>query len=71
MFFICSCSTEKEIYSEEKVYISIDGKKIELVSDEYGNQYLKQHLPLNAVMYIPYTFPVEEEEIPRIYEVKY
>jgi hypothetical protein len=51
--------------------LNIDGKEIELVSDEYDNYYLKQHLPHGVVIYVPYTFPVEEEEIPRVYEAKY
>ena len=61
---------EREQYPE-MLQITIDGKKIELVSDEYDNYYLKQHLPHGGVIYIPYTFPMEEEEIPRVYEAKY
>ena len=66
---LVSCSPEKEVPSEEKVYISIDGKEVELVSDDYGNQYLKQNTSC-GIMYVPFTFPVEEEEIPRVYEAK-
>lgn len=70
VIFLYSCSPEKQIPpEEEKVYISIDGKEIELVSDDYGNQYLKQNTSC-GIMYIPFTFPVEEEEIPRVYEAK-
>lgn len=50
--------------------IMIDGKRIELVSDEYDNYYLKQKTAW-GIIYIPYTFPMEEEEIPRVYEAKY
>jgi len=71
VLFLYSCSPEKQIPpEEEKLYISIDGKEIELVSDEYDNYYLKQNLPYGGVVYIPYTFPIEEE-IPRVYEAKY
>lgn len=70
VLFLYSCSPEKQIPpEEEKVYISIDGKEIELVSDDYGNQYLKQNTSC-GIMYIPFTFPVEEEDIPRVYEAK-
>jgi hypothetical protein len=54
---------------EETPFLTIDGKKIELVSDEYDNYYLKQNTSC-GIIYIPYTFPVEEEEIPRVYEAK-
>lgn len=67
---LASCSPEKQVPSEEKVYISIDGKQVELVSDDYGNQYLKQILPHNGTIYVPFTFPVEEEDVPRVYEAK-
>lgn len=71
ILFLYSCSPEKQVpLEEEKVYISIDGKEVELVIDDYGNQYLKQILPHNGIIYIPFTFPVEEEEIPRVYEAK-
>lgn len=67
--FLCACSPEKQVPPEEKVYISIDGKEVELVVDDYGNQYLKQNTSC-GIMYVPFTFPVEEEEIPRVYEAK-
>lgn len=69
LIFLYSCSPEKQVPSEEKVYISIDGKEVELVVDDYGNQYLKQNTSC-GIMYVPFTFPVEEEEIPRVYEAK-
>lgn len=68
---LVSCSPEKQVPpEEEKVYVFIDGKQVELVVDDYGNQYLKQILPHNGIIYIPFTFPVEEEEILRVYEAK-
>lgn len=66
---LVSCSPEKQVPSEEKVYISIDGKEVELVSDDYGNQYLKQNTSC-GIIYVPFTFSVEEEEVPRVYEAK-
>jgi hypothetical protein len=54
---------------DEVMFLTIDGKQIELVSDEYDNYYLKQNTICGTV-YVPYTFPVEEEQIPRVYEAK-
>lgn len=73
MMVLPSCTNThiQELKQEEATFLTIDGKKIELVSDEYDNYYLKQHLPHGVVIYVPYTFPVEEEEIPRVYEAKY
>ena len=70
VLFLYSCSPEKQIPpEEEKLYISIDGKEIELVSDDYDNYYLKQNTSCGTI-YIPYTLNVQEEEIPRVYEAK-
>jgi hypothetical protein len=64
-----SCFTEKSLHEdEEKVFINVDGHSIELVVDEYENPYLKQKTGC-GVIYIPFTFPTEEDEIPQIYEV--
>lgn len=53
---------------DEKQYITIEGKCIELVSDEeYGNLYMKQKIG-NSVIYIPYTFEVDDSEPPDIKE---
>lgn len=69
LILICSCSPEKEVPIDDKVYITIEDRQIELVSDEYENLYLKQNVK-GSVIYIPYTFHIEEEEIPRVYEAK-
>jgi hypothetical protein len=54
-----SCKTQEEVFSEqEETYILIDGKHIEMVADEFGNQYLKQHTYLNTI-YIPFPFETE------------
>jgi hypothetical protein len=59
-----SCKAQEEISSEEeeKTYILIDGKHIELVADEFGNQYLKQYTYGPRAMYIPFTFETESAE---------
>jgi hypothetical protein len=58
-----SCKAQKEVSSdEEKTYIIVDGNHIEMVADEFGNQYLKQYFGAsNAPIYIPFTFETEEE----------
>jgi hypothetical protein len=61
--FIVSCKTQEEISSEEeKTYMLIEGNHVEMVADEFGNQYLKQYFGAsNAPIYIPFTFETEEE----------
>lgn len=55
--FLLSCSQQDiSKTQEEKVFILIDGEEIEMVADEYGNQYLKQ-----KGFYIPFPFESEEE----------
>lgn len=59
-----SCSTSQEVSSEgEPAYILIDGEHVEMVSDEFGNQYLKQYTygpEGKRHMYIPFPFETEE-----------
>lgn len=65
-----SCVPEKGIFEEqERVFITIDGHPVELVVDEYDNPYLKQKTAC-GIVYIPFTFPTEEDEIPKVYETK-
>ena len=65
-----SCVTEKSVSEEdERVFITIDGHPVELVVDEYDNPYLKQKTAC-GIVYIPFTFPTEEDEIPKVYETK-
>ena len=54
LVFIVSCKAPSEI-SEEKTFILIDGEHVEMVADEYGNQYLKQN-----GLFIPFPFETEE-----------
>lgn len=68
--FLLSCNAQKVSSEEEKTYILIDGEHVELVSDEFGNQYLKQRTYLHTI-YIPFPFETEEEEDSlRIYQAK-
>jgi len=59
--------------TEYKQYVTIDGHRIELVSDdEYGNLYMKQRIGKDFI-YIPYTFEVddsEEQDFENIYTAK-
>ena len=65
-----SCISEKSLSEqEEKVFIYVDGHPIELVSDEYGNQYLREKTAC-GVVFIPFTFPTEDDDVPRVYETK-
>ena len=61
MFLLEGCTSgSSQDVEEEKVYIHIEGAKVELVADEYGNQYLKQFISHGAIIYIPYMGPTEE-----------
>jgi len=65
-----ACISEKlTSEQDERVFINIDGHPVELVSDEYENQYLKQKTAC-GIVYIPFTFPTEEDEVPKVYEIK-
>lgn len=68
--FLLSCKAQKASSEEEKTYVIIDGEHVELVSDEFGNQYLKQDAS-GSVLYIPFPFETEEEtDSLRIYQAK-
>lgn len=68
--FFSSCVPGNHLSNEEeKVFINVDGHLIELVVDEYDNPYLKQKTAC-GIVYIPFTFPTEEDEIPKVYETK-
>jgi hypothetical protein len=62
MLIFVSCKTQEEIsFKEEKTYILIDGNHVEMVADEFGNQYLKQYPCNDTPIYIPFPFETEEE----------
>ena len=58
-----SCKTQKEIPSEEveRTYILIDDHYVEMVSDEFGNQYLR-YLIEDKPIFIPFPFETESAE---------
>ena len=58
LIFIVSCKAPQG--DDVKVFIDIDGHKVELVADEYDNQYLKQFVADGRAIYIPFTFETEE-----------
>ena len=65
--FLASCTPSHPVIEQEpddeKVYINIDGNPIEMVADDYGNQYLKEPLPNSgSYLYIPFPFETEEEK---------
>lgn len=60
LVFFVSCNVTETTSEEEKVYILIDGQHVEMVSDEYGNQYLKQRID-GFDIYVPFPFETEEE----------
>jgi len=59
----CSNTTKRGSSPETPIhdYIEIDGEMIELVLDEYGDIYTKQHIG-SDVIYIPFTFNDWDEE---------
>lgn len=58
LIFIVSCKAPQG--KDDRIFIEIDGKKIEMVADEYGNQYLKQSTYGVYDIYIPFPFETEE-----------
>jgi hypothetical protein len=70
MLILTSCNTSKAQDDVGKVYINIDGKQIELVSDEYGVQYLKQYTAHEYYIYIPYPGETEQTDSLQFYNTK-
>lgn len=58
---VSGCSVVGPSEKEEVPHVVIDGQEIELVSDEYGNQYLRQNID-GYTYYTPFPFETEEEE---------
>jgi hypothetical protein len=58
LIFVVSCKAPQG--EDGKVFIEIDGHNIEMVADEYDNQYLKQFVSDGRPIYIPFTFETEE-----------
>jgi len=61
LLFFVSCKAGSEIDDgQDPVYILIDGEHVEMVSDEFGNQYLKEYVADGRAIYIPFPFETEE-----------
>ena len=59
--FLCiftGCSNDT-VPTEDKTFVTINGEQIEIVSDEQGNQYLKEHGDGHWI-YIPFTFETSD-----------
>jgi len=74
---LCSCNTQcppHGYYDEEKIWIHMsDGDSVELVADEYGNQYLKQYTKWygdGVHVYIPYPGETEEGDTLQFFQAK-
>lgn len=68
---LCSCTTSSHpVPQEERIWIHMsDGDSVELVADEYGSQYIKQHVH-NYDLYIPYIGETEELDTLRFFNAK-
>jgi len=71
LLMLTSCGGTTAQTPEEKVYIEMsDGEKVELVADEYGNQYLKQYTYGPRCIYIPYPGETSEPDSLKFYNAK-
>lgn len=59
LLFFVSCKATSGI-DEDKTFILINGVKVEMVADEFGNQYLKEFVADGRAIYIPFPFETEE-----------
>lgn len=68
---LCSCtSSSHPVPQEERIFIHMsNGDKLELVSDEYGNQYLKENAG-TVYIYIPYIGETEEGDTLQFFNAK-
>ena len=58
----CNTSRTEAPQQEEKTFIHMsDGDSLELVADEYGNQYLKEYMTWPMHLYIPYPGETEDQ----------
>lgn len=72
ILMFASRGTEAQTPEEEKVYIEMsNGDKLELVADEYGNQYLKQFTSTGGFcIYTPYPGETSEPDSLQFYNAK-
>ena len=64
VLLLAACTPSRPVVEEDtKVFITIDGNDIEMVADDYGNQYLKEPVGgTGGYLYIPFPFETEEEK---------
>jgi len=68
VLFLVSCKAPQK--NDDRVFITIDGHRVEMVADEFGNQYLKQSTYMHTI-YIPFPFETEDvADTLRSYEAK-
>ena len=58
LLFFVSCKAPQK--NDDRVFIMIDGDRVEMVADEYDNQYLKQFVADGRAIYIPFPFETED-----------
>ena len=68
---LCSCNASSySVPQEERIWIHMsDGDSVELVADEYGSQYLKQHIH-HYNFYTPYIGETEEGDTLQFFQAK-
>lgn len=67
----CTANAQQETIPDERIFIHMsDGDSLELVADEYGNQYLKEYIQWPHHVYIPYQGETEEQDTLQFYNVK-
>lgn len=69
LIFLGACNVSNSSKEENEPHVIIEDTKIEIVSDEYGNQYLKQIVD-GFIIYIPFPFETEEEPQSQTFQIK-
>ena len=62
LVFIVSCKAPQLSDPQDMLYIEVEGKKIKIIEDEYGNQFMKQSVADGRFIYIPFTDVAEVED---------
>lgn len=62
LVFFVSCKAPQLSDPQEMLYIEVEGKKIKIIEDEYGNQFMKQSVADGRFIYIPFTDVAETED---------
>ena len=62
LVFFVSCKAAPQLSDpQDMLYIEVEGKKIRIIEDEYGNQFMKQNISDGKFIYIPFTDVAEVE----------